>query len=61
MRRVLVIPSGADPGDEAFQAKTWQEVAEDNQCDGIEPEGGAWCVANGVTGLGIVTETVPVP
>lgn len=61
MRRVLVIPAGAAPSDAAFQAKTWQEVADDNQCDGIETAGNAWCVANEVYGLGIVSETVPVP
>ena len=59
--RMLVIPADADPSDVAFQGLTWDEVAAENGCDGIELLGSEWCVANGVDGLGIAAGTVAVP
>lgn len=60
MTRKLVIPADATAEDEAWGGLTWQDIADQNGVDGIEPLGSAWCVDNAVNGLGIVA-TVPPP
>lgn len=57
----LVIPAGATPDDEAFQGKTWQQVADDNGADGIQNLGDQWCVDNHVDGLGLADVYVAPP
>jgi hypothetical protein len=61
----LVIPADASPDDRAFdhRPETWTEIARDNRVDLdaegrplIENFGSAWCVENGIDGLGICTE-----
>lgn len=52
----LVIPANALPTDVAFDGRTWQQIADRNGCDAIELRGSAWCLTNGVDGLGIATE-----
>jgi hypothetical protein len=62
MSRRLVIPAGDTPSSPApYQGLTWQQVADANHCDSIENAGSAWCVANGINGLGIATEAPPAP
>lgn len=61
MSKRLVIPAGTTSApwvDKDGNHPTWEQVRQDNGCDAVEEIGSAWCVANGVTGLGICTERV---
>lgn len=57
METRFVIPADADPDAQAWpqRPETWRELAGD--CP-IEFAGSAWCVANGIDGLGFVSGEV---
>lgn len=59
MSRRLVIPPGTTTDARGI---LWTVIAAVNKCDAIEELGDAWCVANGINGLGICMEiVVPLP
>ena len=59
----LVIPAGAQATDQAYphRPETWQQLADEAGCDGVEVLGSTWCVANFIDGLGIASEYVAPP